>query len=407
MKTIKQLLFTPQRSSLNFFLIFPVFVFFGFGCICSNSENFRSCMSSDGEKFVFSRSATSVIRYSDGAIISSEKGGNTDVLCSDHNEVITIDRQSGDSGQSDKGKTAVWLNSTRTHRLTPDEFWEKYTGFIQNRYFVSTSRGYVTKSKMVGSGKSLKNIYYKVYTQPQVFSLEDSTSGAVKKYHITREMLGLPDSTNYEDLRFSPLALLSQGSQVFALVNDSDKTVIIYQIDLLTGKLTQTSKKNRLPETKSDDNITFDKNGKFVAIALTSFNDKGSKTKNISVLNLESGQRLLENYIPDLAFNNGTLSFIFDEAGEKLGVLVNGYKSGETLYFAIIFDLKTVNEIKKIDLNQLPQKPDIVNSLYFRDDNLLLKYVHKTDNSGFSESEYICKIDIQTSRIMWNIDLPK
>jgi hypothetical protein len=402
--TFKKLLFSRRRSSLNLFLVMPVLAFVSVCCLCSGGNNEpRTCLTSDGSNLVWAGFTFQIIRLSDGAVTSSEAVRYTDVLCLGDNEILTFKEETvRKNNESRTERTAVWRNAAKTHRLANIESFQKILGFIQNRYFVSSSRGFVEKSRKVGKNTER----YNLYNQPQVFNLEDSTNGQLKSHYLHRDKLGLPETNLYEDLLFYPLSLGENGFLLFAMSNKGDRTVSLHKINMFDGNISRAGVTVPLPkDLRALEQVVSDKAGKFIAFVYEGEDDTRNQ-KLVNVLNSETNQTIVSKYVRGVSFNSGTPRLIFEEKGSKLAMMVEGFKHDpETrrVYDITVFDLATGREISNIDGRDLFKVPETVGLIRLIGDELLLTYSHKKGPISGDEN-HLCKVNLLTKQIVWDID---
>jgi hypothetical protein len=406
-RTIKKLLFSRSRSSLNLFLILPVLILISVGCLCSERNELRSCITSDGANLVWAGSTFQIIRLSDGAVTFSDSARYADVLCAGGNEILTVKEESvRKNNESRTQRTVVWRNAAKTYRLADIESFQKYQGFIQNRYFVSSSRGFVEKTRTVGSGKSSSTVRYKVYDQPQIFTLEDSTNGQLKSHYLHREKFGLPETNLYDDLWFYALSLDENGSLLFAMHNKADRSTSLHKINMFDGNITRLGVSVPLPkEMRFLEQAVSDNAGKFIAFVYEGA-DGTANQKLVNVLSVETNQTVVSKNIRGVSFSTGTPRLVFEENGGKLAMMVEGFKFDPTrnIHDITVFDLETGREISGIDGRDLFKTPEAVGLIRLIGDDLLLTYSHKKGPISGEES-HLCKVNLQNKQIVWDKDL--
>ncbi len=402
--TLKKLLFSQNRSSLNLFLVMPVLILTSFCCLCSGGNELQTCITSDGANLVWAGSDFQIIRLSDGAVTFSDKTRYADVLCPDGNEIISVKEELvRKNNESRPERTAVLRNAAKSYRLADIESFQKYQGFIQNRYFVSSSRGFVEKTRTVGSGKSSRTERYKVYDQPQIFTLEDSTNGQLKSHYLHRDTLGLPETKLYDDLWFYSLSLDENGSLLFAMHNKSDRAVTLHKINMFDGKITPTGAAVPLPkEMRTLEKVDSDKSGKFVAFVYEG-EDGGANQKLVNILSRETNLVVISKNIKGVSFSSGTPSLAFEENGRKLALMVEGFKFDPTrsVHDITVFDLETGREISNIDAEDFFKKPERVGLIGLIGDELVLTYSNKKGPVSGDES-HLCKVNLLSKQIVWD-----
>jgi hypothetical protein len=399
----KNLLFSRRRSSLNLFLILPVLILFAVGCLCSGGRSeLRTCITSDGSSLVRAGSEFQIIKLADGTVTAADSARYADVLCAAGNEILTVKEESvRKNNESRTVRTVAWRNAAKSYQLADIDSFQKTIGFIQNRYFVSSSRGFVERTRKVGKNTER----YKVYDQPQIFNLEDSTNGQLKSHYLHRDKFGLPETLLYDDLGFYPLSLDENGSLLFAMSNKSDRTASLHKINMFDGNISRTGISVPLPkDMRVLEQVVSDKAGKFIAFVYEG-EDGSRNQKLINVLNAETNQTVVSKYIREVSFNSGTPGLVFEESGRKLAIMVEGFKFDPTrsVHDITVFDLGTGKEISNIDGRDLFKIPETAGLIRLVGDELLLTYSHKKGPISGDESR-LCKVNLLTKQIVWDID---
>ena len=398
---LKKLLFSRSRSSLNLFLILPVLVFVAAGCLCSGGNELRTCITSDGSNLVWAGSTFQIIRLADGAVTFSDKSRYTDVLCAGDNEILTVREEPvRKNNESRTERTIIWRNAAKTYRPAHVESFQKFHGFIQNRYFVSSSRGFVERSRKVGKNTER----YNLYNQPQVFNLEDSTGGQLKSHYLHRDKLGLPETILYEDLGFYPLSLAEDGALLFAMSDKTTQLASLHKINMFDGNIGRTGDAVPLPkEMRFLEQVVSDKFGKFIAFVYEGpIGD--SNQKLVNVLNTKTNQTVVSKNIRGVSFNSGTPRLVFEENGAKLAIMVEGFRFDPTrsVHDITVFDLETGREVSSLDAEEFFKKPESVGLIRLVGDELLLTYSYKKPFRD--EESHLCKVNLPTRQIVWDIN---
>ena len=404
---LKKLLFGRSRSSLNLFMVMPILAFVSVCCICPGSSvKPRTCITSDGENLVWAGSKLLNIRLADGGATVTNEFQYDNVWCSENNEVVRLRENSvykNDAYHFERG--VWWRNAAKSTRLADIEFFQKTIGIVENRYFISGSRGFVEKSR--SSGKS--SVRYNYYDQPQVFHLEDSTGGELKSHYLYREKLGVPESVLYNDLWFYPLNLDEKGTLVFAMRQEPEYSVSFYKIDMFDGKITRTGATVARPgDMRRLEQVVTDKTGKFVALVYEGEGTDGySIQKLVNVINAETGQLLFSKYLRGVALNSGTPTLVFEEKSSYLAIFVDGFRLEPTrdVTNVLVFDLETGGEIADIDTEVLLNKPNSPGLIKVIGSDLLLNYSpqYKTMRD---EIPRLCRFNFLTKQVVWDVELP-
>lgn len=411
MKALKKLLFGRGKSSSNLFMVMPVLAFVSMCCLNSGSgsrNEARTCLTANGANLFWSGSKVMNVGLSDGKMTPLEDAGYADVLCLENDEIVTIKEESVENNDKSRvRRTAAWRNSSKTYQLAEIEWFHKYLGVVQNRYFVSSARAFVEKSRPNGIGKGSRTEYYRVYEQPHIFNLDDSNGGGLKSHHLTREKLGLPESLAYDDLWIYPLKLDNNGSLLFAMRQKSDQSVVFYKINMFDGGVERTGSAVKMPpEMSALEQVVPDKSGKFAAFVYGGRDGDGSQ-KQVNVINLENYRTIASKNLRGFSLNAGTPRIVFEEKGAKLAILVQGFKFNPTRGVSdlTVFDLETGREIASIDAEELLQNPEWLAPIRIVGDDLLLTYA-PTKTKARSEPAHLCKLNFQTKKVVWDKQLP-
>ena len=407
-EALKKLLFGRGRSSLNLFMAMPVLILTSICCLCPDSKNVpQNCLTSNGENLVWAGFDLLNISLADGSITTLERATYTDVMCSENNEIISFKEESVQrNGQRRSSRTAFWPIASKSYRLVDIESFQKYLGFIQKRYFVSSSRSYIVRERSSGKSK----VRYNVYDQPQVFTLEDSINGQIKSHYLYREKLGLPENVNYHNLWFYPLKLDESGTLAFAMKQDGDQSVNFYKIDMFEGSISRTGAPVALPaEMRELEAVTTDKSGKFIGLVYKGAGkDSYSEQKQINIINAETAQLVVSKNLSGVAFNAGTPLLIFNENSAKLAIDLDGFYVDpvRNVNRVMVFDLETGSELANIDADDFFKKPDSVGLIKFIGDDLLFIYSARKKDWRRELEKRLCKVSLTTKQIVWDIKLP-
>ncbi|HEY8560241.1 MAG TPA: hypothetical protein VIL74_07680 [Pyrinomonadaceae bacterium] len=401
---IKKLFFSGNRSSSNLFLALPVLILVSVGCLCSGKDEPRTCVTADGANLIWAGSELRNVGLADGRVTSLEPARYADVICAGNNEVIVLKEDYvRKNNESRTARTAVWRNSPKTYRLADIESFQKYYGFIQNRYFVSGSRGFVERSR--SSGKS--TIRYRVYDQPQIFTLEDSQSGELKSHYLYREKLGLPETRQYDELWFYVLSVDENGSLLFGMHNKVDQTVSLFKLNMFDGSLARTGGSVAQPKNmRLLEKVVSSRDGKFAAFVYEGEDGTGSQTL-IDVRNTETNQTVATKTVRGVSYIKDGPDLFFDDQGTRLAILVEGVKLKETggVRDVTVFDLATGGEISRLDLIEFFKKPDKIAVIRLVGDDVLLTY--SAQQKPFrSKENRLCKVNVVNKQIVWDVEMP-
>lgn len=413
---VKRILFKPNRSSLNLLLVLPVFLFFLVGCALFPSlddllsqNNKVSCITADSKTLVISTRADELqfFNLSDGKATAIESPKLSEILCTQDNDVISIQRTRIDNPNDKKAifeRTAVWKNSSKAYQLAPNDFSPEYIGIIQKRYIVSSWQEYVEKSRREGSGNRAKTVNYKEFTKPHVFSIEDSNNKELKNYSLEADKLGLKGVSEEKNFRIHPLSLSEEGNLLFLLDPQTDSPRL-YKIEMLRGKITQIGEKLTRPTEMILENAVADKAGKFVAIKYDGRTEKGGSRKIVKVLSLENNTEIISRIIEDVSFNNGSPLLIFEQNAQKLAIISYGFKFEPTRSVSelIVLDLQNGNEISNFDAEEFFQKPESVKLEGFVGDELIFTY--RKEQFLRKTKFYLSKMNLLNKQIIWTTDL--
>ncbi len=397
MKLINNLLFEKSKSSLSLFLLVPILICVSLGCLCSGGrESYLNdnCLTADDQNLVLGYdNSLRIVSLGDGKEIANEPKKIFNVLCTSDNNVLTIENKEVSSDVKEKNVT--WRNDSKNYGLANIKAIQKYHGFIQKKYFVSSSRIFHSERVNKGSQKNPNYIEEYTYFEPQIFNLEDSTTGQVTSHTLTYEKLGLPTKSNlYEKLTFFPLHLSEEGILLFVLRNYIDGNITTYQINMLSG----TVKQIRIETKPTNEFLKFavsDKLGKFIVYV---YNNQ-DKTTRFDVINLETNKIVTAKTIQGI---NPT--FIFDKKSLKLAMLMSDSKSDprERIYDVTIYDLQNGNEISKINLNELFKESDDFKLLGLIGDELIITY-ESGSYLGRNMKKHLAKVNLVTKQIIWDI----
>ena len=400
----KKRLFGRSRSSLNLFLVLPVLVLLSVGCLCPSDDEPETCLTSDGSSLIWAGSNLMKIGLADGSVTMLEPTRYSGVFCAEGSEIIALREDwVRKDNESRRARTARWRNSPKSYRLADIDSFQGYRGFIQNRFFVSGSRGFVERSR--SSGKS--SIRYRVYDQPQIFSLEDSETGELKSHYLYRERLGLPETTPYDDLWFYPAGVEENGTLQFAMHNKTDKAVNLYKLNLFDGKIARTGVSVPLPpNARYLEKVVSEKTGKFIAFVYNGEEDRKSRTL-VNVVNAQTGQTVVSTSVGGISYMSDTPSLFFNEDGTRLAMIVEGlrYEPSESVLDITIFDLATGREISAFDAKSFFGNPVKIRLLRFIGDDLVLTYV--PFQKPFRDKEKrLCRVSVPDQRTVWDVKLP-
>lgn len=410
--TLKKLLFGRASSSLNLFMVMPVLILTSVCCLCSGGKDEpRTCLTSDGENLIWAGFDLLSIRLADGSVTTLEKARSADVMCLENNEVVTFKEKFVNKNREPwTERTAFWRGGAKSYKLADIEYFQKTIGVIKNRYFVTSSRNYVEKSRSVGSGKSRSTEYYKVYNQPQIFSLEDSTGGQLKSHYLYREKLGVPETVLYDELSFYPLKLDENGTLVFAMKQKGELAVNLFKINMFDGNIARTGVSVAPPaDMQRVEQVTTDKSGKFIALVYEGKgNDGYTYQKSVNVIDAQTGRTIISKKLNGVAFNSGTPTLVFEENGTRLAIFVDGFRLEPTrdVTNVTIFDLQTGGEIAYLDTEEFFKNPRNLGVIKFIGDDLLVTYIPQNQTAR-DEVRQLCKLNVLTKQIAWNINLPE
>ncbi len=414
MQIIKTFLFKQSKSSLNLFLVVPILLVFLLGCLCSNSDSPTvSCVTADGKILALTtqNNKLRLFNFSDGKEIVNDSQSSPSVICTQDNDIVTF---KADNDNERNQWTVNWRNSQKSKQLAQIKFLQGYIGLIQDKYIVSSSREFVQKSKSSGSGKSTTTIYYNYFTKPQVFTLEDLSTGKLTNYPMSFDKLGI--ETRFEEtyFRFYSLHLSADGNLLFAVDTQFDAPRL-YKLDMLSGKLSKISenkiKLNDIPAkiveytTDRDFDAVADKTGKFVAFSYLVDNGNKGLKKIIRVFNLETNQEIITKVVEGVSFSAGGVTLVFEEKSQKLAMLVLGFKFEPTRSVSdvTVFDLQNGSEIATIDGKAFFKDPETFGLINLLGDELIVSYSHKSQVRGTKNN--ICKLNIVNKQIVWEREL--
>lgn len=402
---LKKLLFGRENSSLNLFLAMPVLAFVSVCCLCpSGRDEPQTCITSDGANLVWAGKDLLDIRLADGAVTPVEPTRYNKVLCMQNNEVIAIKEQSVYRNNAARyERTARWRTAPKSYRLADIESFQKTIGYIQNRYFVSSSRGFEERSYT--SGKS--TVRYNAYIHPQVFNLEDSTGGELKSHYLYRDKLGLPETILYETMSFYPLNLDDRGALLFGMRIGNERSISLLKINMFDGSLTRTGVTfSTSKEVRELKNLVADKTGKYLAFV---YDEPVGNSYNtiVEVFNYETRQIVLTKTVSGISLMDKTPKPVFDETGTRLAILVEGlrYEPSGAVHDVTVFDLATGKEIAFINGEDFFKDPADVGLISFIGDDLVLTYEHPKKTLR-DEVQRLCKVNLLTKQIVWDIKLP-
>lgn len=413
MQVIKILLFSKTKSSLNLFFVAPIVFIFLLGCFCSNNDSPTvSCITADGKTLALTtrNNKLQIFNLSDGKEIGTESPNSASVFCTQDNDIVTIKLEKDD--QERNKRSVSWRNSAKTKQLTQIDFLEQYIGLIQDKYIVSSSREFIQESKTSRPGGS--RIYYKVFTKPQIFTLEDLSTGKLTNYPMTPEKLGIETRFKETYFRFYPLKLSADSNLLFAVDTQFDAPRL-YKLDMLSGKLSKISENkitvNDIPPknveytSDRDFNAVSDQAGKFVAFTYSMDNGKNGLKKLIRVFNLETNQEIISKTIDDISFSAGGVKLLFAENSKKLAMLVFGFKFNPTRSVSdvTVFDLQNGNEIATLDAEAIFKDPETVGLSNLVGDELIINYSHNSQIWG--QTSKICKLNVVSKQIVWEAEL--
>lgn len=416
MQRIKNILFKQNKSSLNLFLVLPILLFFLLGCLCSDSGFPKdSCITADGKTIALTTRLNKlrILNLSDGKEVANNSENYVSVLCTQDNDIVSFKTENIRVENKEQiQKTAIWKNSGKTKQVAQIDFLQEYIGIIQDKYLISSSREYVEDSKTSRPGGT--RTFYKIYTKPQIFTLEDLSTGKLTNYSITPDKLGIDPLLKETYFRFYPLTLSADNNLLFAVDTQFDSPRL-YKLDMLSGKITKISENkiivNDIPPKKleivtdRDFNAVSDKTGKFVAFIYSMDNGKGGLKKIIRVFNLETNREIISKTITDLSFSAGGVKLFFEENSKKLAMLVYGYNinKSNSVWDITVFDLQNGNEITTIDMAELFKAPEMVGLYNLSGDELIVSYSNQ--NLNLQKKNYLCKVNIQNKQIVWETDL--
>ena len=413
MQIIKNLLFNQTKSSLNLFLVAPIVIVFLLGCFCSSNDSPTvSCITADGKTLTLTtrNNKLQMFNLSDGKEIANNSPNSASVFCTQENDVVTIKVEKNEKERNQR--SASWKNSAKTKQLGQIDFLELYIGLIQDKYIVSSSREFIQESKTSRPGGS--RIYYKVFTKPQIFTLEDLSTGKLTNYPMTPEKLGIETRFKETYFRFYPLHLSADGNLLFAVDTQFDSPRL-YKLEMLSGKLSKISENkitvNDIPPknveytSDRDFNAVADKAGKFVAFTYSMDNGKNGLKKLIRVFNLETNQEIISKTVDGVSFSGNGVQLIFEENSKKLAMQIFGFKFDPTRSVSdvTVFDLQNGNEIATVDAKVFFKDPETVGLLNLIGDELIVNYSHNSQIWG--KKTNICKLNIVSKQIVWEAEL--
>ncbi|MBX7173738.1 MAG: hypothetical protein K1X72_22400 [Pyrinomonadaceae bacterium] len=409
MKLVNGLLFVKTKSFLNLFLILPILIFISIGCSQPDPVSGWICSTSDGANLVFTGEKLKIIKLLDGSNVNTDDNKYSGVMCVQNNEIVAIKVESvKENNNYVTERTAVWQNSSKSHRLKRDEFLEKYYGIVQNKYVLSSSRGFQRKSRSEGSGNSRKTILYNFYDQPQVYNLEDFNTGEVKSQILTLDKLKMNNGGfALDSLKFYTLATDESGNVVFAVINSQKLAYSIYRLNVLSGDLTTLLSETKVPERTSFDYVVSDKAAKYVCLIFDGRTEKGGSSRFIRVLSLENNREVFSKTFEDISFNGVGTYPLFLENSNRLAILINGFKFEPTrqIFDLIVFDLQNGSEISKIDVKELFDDPYNSRLAWGKGDELVLTYTYKGTTLWNSDETHLCKINILSRKVVWDAKL--
>lgn len=402
---MQKLLFSTSESSLNLFLILPILICLSLGCLCSGEKGAESCVTTDGANLVMGGSTFRIIKLTDGTIAATESAKVSNVLCLNNNEIISVKETQieGENKSYYTERTAIWRNSLLTHKLANDESLESYRGFIQNKYFVSSSRHWIYKTFSSPGGKS--SYTRVVYTEPQIFNLEDSTNGKLTSHIITPDKLKLPKDFDLDFLRFYTLNLAEDGTLKFVVNNSKLNTFNLYKLNLFDGVLTPIGGDLKPPAEMAFESVVSDKAGKFYVFTYSGLTEKGGARKLIRVQNVETNQDIINKTIEGVSFNGNGVKFVFDANSQKLAMIIYGFRFDPTrrVNELTVFNLQNGNELANIDAQELFNKPDGINLLALVGDDLILTY--SIEHRIWKAENFIGKVNLVNKQIIWSKEL--
>lgn len=402
---MQKLLFSKSESSLNLFLILPILICLSLGCLCPREKGAESCVTTDGANLVMGGSTFRIIKLTDGTITATDSAKVSNVLCLNNNEIISVKEAQieGENKSYNTERTAVWKNSQLTHKLANDESLESYQGFIQNKYFVSSSRHWIYKTFSSPGGKS--SYTRVVYTEPQTFNLEDSTNGKLTSHIITLDKLKLPKDFDLDFLRFYTLNLAEDGTLKFVVNNSNLNTFNLYKLNMFDGVLTQIGGELKPPARMTLDSVVSDKPGKFYVFTYSGLTEKGGARKLIRVQNVETNQDIITKTIEGVSFNGNGVKFVFDANSQKLAMLIFGFRFDPTrrVNELTVYNLQNGNEMANIDAQELFKQPDGIELLALVGDELILNY--SIEHRIWNTENFIGKVNLVNKQIIWSKEL--